>query len=246
MGRSTTNSITFNGVQGSTKGARLLSVSVVKTGDARGESFEILDMDGELFAPVNTLSCGEIQITLAVLESSISSVKAWLKGEGKLKITGVTPTGRYIKARFVKSPEITPFVMTGSNRIWKLSYTVVTQPYMYLDSGDSPLTTITTSGTTINNTGTAVALPKIEVNGSGDIILIVNGYITQLTGITNGIVLDSTINDAYSIDELTSMNSHVVIDDGNEFPRLDPGNNVVSWTGGSNVSVKITPHWRDA
>ena len=87
------------------------------------------------------------------------------------------------------------------------------------------------------NPGSAYSEPVIAVNGSGDITLIVNGEFIELTDIECGITLNSEILEAYH--GQTLMNEHM---DG-EFPRLKPGNNLISWTGEVS-SVVIQPNWR--
>ena len=73
---------------------------------------------------------------------------------------------------------------------------------------------------------------------SGDVTLMVGGtQIVELTGIEEGIVLDSEIQEAYWGETL--QNSRM----SGPFPALKPGANAISWSGGTVTSVKITPRW---
>ena len=61
--------------------------------------------------------------------------------------------------------------------------------------------------------------------------------IVELENITNGIVIDSVLKEAYLGNTL--MNDHM----NGEFPVLKPGVNAISWTG--NVgNIVIKPNWR--
>ena len=81
------------------------------------------------------------------------------------------------------------------------------------------------------------AKPLITITGSGNITLLVGMQIIQLKGITNGIVLDSDLQEAYW--ENTLKNSSMT----GEFPVLGEGRTAISWTGGSVSEVKVTPRW---
>lgn len=109
-----------------------------------------------------------------------------------------------------------------------------------LVSGDSPIT-LTTKGSTINNTGTLESEPLIEVVGNGNITLQIDGSIIKLNGVNNRIFIDSENMECYTINtngEIISNNSKMV----GEFPKLDVGPNIIDWSG--NVSkVIITPKW---
>ena len=105
----------------------------------------------------------------------------------------------------------------------------------YADAGDD--ITITTSGTIVTNPGSVYSEPKITVTGSGDITLMVGTTIVELTGVTESIVIDSALQEAYK--GTTLMNDHMIGD----FPVLKPGANAISWTG-TVTKIVIQPNWR--
>ena len=117
------------------------------------------------------------------------------------------------------------------------------KPQRYYKVGDVPVL-CTSSRVIFNHTG-FVSLPimvvKINRNVTGTITI--NGkQITikeQDISDTLDITIDSEVQDAYS--GTLNMNSMISTTDG-EFPKLDPGNNNVSFSGGI-VNVKIMPRW---
>lgn len=98
---------------------------------------------------------------------------------------------------------------------------------------DKTVAAITTSPSTVVNSGTVEADPVIKVTGIGNITLSVNGRGFLLIGITDYITIDSAMGFSY---RLTAGMDHKT---NGTMPYLDPGNNVVSWTG-TVTKVEIT------
>ena len=96
---------------------------------------------------------------------------------------------------------------------------------------------VSTSGTMITNPGNVYSEPILTVTGSGNITLMVGMTIVELENISNGIVIDSVLKEAYLANTL--MNEHM----NGEFPVLKPGANAISWTGAV-TRVDIKPNWR--
>ncbi len=108
-------------------------------------------------------------------------------------------------------------------------------PFWYQDNVAN--ITLNQSGAVVSNPGTVYAEPVITVNGSGDITLMVNTALIELTGVSGSVIIDSELKEAYK--DTTLLNGHMT----GEFPVLTPGQNAVSWSG--NVSsVVIRPNWR--
>ena len=89
----------------------------------------------------------------------------------------------------------------------------------------------------IQNPGSVYAEPVMAVYGSGDITLMVNLQIIELTGIEDSIFLDSDLKEAYKGSAL--MNDHM----SGDFPILNPGSNAISWSGNL-TKINIKPNWR--
>ena len=89
----------------------------------------------------------------------------------------------------------------------------------------------------MQNPGNVPSEPIITVTGSGEITLIVDMTIVELSDVNGEITIDSTLQEAYS--GIISMNSCM----SGDFPILPPGNSTISWTG--NVTyLKVQPNWR--
>ena len=89
----------------------------------------------------------------------------------------------------------------------------------------------------MQNPGNVPAEPIITVIGSGEITLIVDMTIVELSDVNGEITIDSVLQEAYS--GMTPMNGCM----SGDFPTLPPGNSTISWTG--NVTfLKVEPNWR--
>ena len=96
---------------------------------------------------------------------------------------------------------------------------------------------IITSGSTITNPGSVYSEPIITVTGSGDITLMVGTTIVELTDVSQNIVINSVLKEAYKGNTL--MNDHM----SGDFPVLKPGLNAISWSGDV-TTVIVKPNWR--
>lgn len=85
------------------------------------------------------------------------------------------------------------------------------------------------NGSAVLNRGNVEAKPLIELTGSGDTTITINGRKTVLEDIQGSITLDMKKKLVYKGN--LSAWDNVVRDDGAVFPYLDMGNNTVSWTG---------------
>lgn len=87
----------------------------------------------------------------------------------------------------------------------------------------------------IVNTGTVESLPRLKLIGTGDITLTINGRSFSILGLTDYIVVDSELVDAYRDTEL--MNNKMV----GEFPILDVGENLIRYEGNL-IAIEIMPN----
>lgn len=104
-------------------------------------------------------------------------------------------------------------------------------PWRY---ANEPRTEVLTDAGAVQNDGTEAADPEITVTGSGDIVLMIGQQITQLNGVTGGVVIDVPGGMILNPDGEPIENGL----DG-DMPVIEPGWNAVSWTG-SVTSVKFT------
>jgi phage-related protein len=167
-------------------------------------------------------------------QANANALIAWLRGAGTV-IFGDEPAFSY-RARVDAQFDLARIMKGREPRSFTIPF--VCQPFRYLYPPVSPIE-ITSTATTVTNPGNASSLPLIKVEGSGDITLYVGSQAVDLTGISCGIFLDCEMQDAYDLGVTGLLNSAM----SGAFPSLDPGLNVVSWTG-TVTKVTITPRWR--
>ena len=145
--------------------------------------------------------------------AQIPVIAAWLKGSGT--VTFANRTGGYYKARIANQ---IPFekVLRG-NPHCSFAVNFRCYPFWYQ--------------------GSVYSEPIITVTGSGDITLMVGTTIVELTDVSQSIVINSTLKEAYKGNTL--MNDHM----SGDFPVLKPGLNAISWTG-TVTQVTVKPNWR--
>ena len=112
------------------------------------------------------------------------------------------------------------------------------KPQRFLKSGEE-IEVFRTSGTYYRNPTEFTAKPKIIIHGSGSGSINVGNYSININNITDGMVIDSEIQDVYK--GTINCNSSVSFD---EFPKLVAGDrgNYITFTGGISY-IEIIPRW---
>lgn len=164
--------------------------------------------------------------------SRIPEIAGWLRGSGT--VTFANRQGGFYHARVVNQISFEKILRGNLHRSFAINFRC--KPFWYAE-GVEPIM-LTQSSTFISNPGSVYAEPVVTINGSGDITLMIGMSITELSGITSGITLDTPLMEAYS--GSTPMNSCM----SGDFPVLHPGTNAISWTGNV-TSVTIVPNWRN-
>lgn len=167
----------------------------------------------------------------------IPEICAWLRGGGT--VTFANREGGFYYARVVNQIPFEKILRGNPHRSFAVNFRC--KPFWY--EADVPAKNIqpasgSTSGyVTMSNPGNVPSEPIITVTGSGEITLIVDMTIVELSDVNGEITIDSVLQEAYS--GATSMNSCM----SGDFPTLPPGNSTISWTG--NVTyLTIEPNWR--
>ena len=111
------------------------------------------------------------------------------------------------------------------------------KPQRFLKSGEFVHKFI--KETCLKNPTAYDSLPKIIIYGSGSGVLTVNGSVTNISSIGNGMVIDSELQDAYH--GTSNWNKYITLNN-HKFPRLKPGENLISFSGGI-TSVEVIPRW---
>jgi phage-related protein len=163
--------------------------------------------------------------------AQIPAIAAWLKGSGTVSFAN--RTGGYYKARIANQIPFEKVLRGNPHCSFAVNFRCF--PFFYADNVSD--ITITVSGTVITNPGSVYSEPVLTVYGSGDITLMVGTTIVELTGISESIVIDSVLREAYLGNTL--MNDNM----SGEFPVLKPGMNAISWTG-EVARVVVRPNWR--
>lgn len=108
-------------------------------------------------------------------------------------------------------------------------------PFWYLT--DVELIPLISSTSIISNPGSVYPESIISVYGSGEITIMVGTTIVELSDVSGSITIDALLMEAYSGN--VSMNACM----SGDFPRLQPGQNAISWSE-SVTRVEILPNWR--
>lgn len=163
---------------------------------------------------------------------NIEDIKAWLFGVGESTLVFSYMGDRYYLAQVVNQLDFN----ISYKRVGEFVIVFNCKPFQF--AFDNSKITIENNNTNIINAGSVCSKPIIEVFGSRDINLSVNEKNIQLFKISNKIILNSEIQDAYDND-FKNLNSKVL----GSFLDFEVGNNIIKWEG--NVTkLRITPNWR--
>ena len=163
--------------------------------------------------------------------AQIPAIAAWLKGSGTVAFAN--RTGGYYRARIANQIPFEKILRGNPHCSFAVNFRCF--PFFYADNVSD--ITVTVSGTVITNPGSVYSEPVLTVYGSGDITLMMGTTIVELTDISESIVIDSVLQEAYR--GSTLMNGHM----NGDFPVLKPGANDISWTG-TVTKVVVSPNWR--
>lgn len=224
--------VLINGTNTKTQGFALKGRPSIPSADKKIENIQVEGRDGSL---TRFLGYEDLKFSLAFnilfqkdIKQKLREIKGIISNATQLSFDD-SPTFFYkIKQAQISDTE----TIIKSSGISSVDF--VCEPYEFEQSN----TVTYTSATTIVNKTTTTALPFIKVTGTGTVVLKVNGIGITLTNLTNYIVLDSQIQEAYQ-GLTTNMNSNM----NGEFPIFNIGNNSISWDG--NVTkIEITNNWR--
>ena len=165
-------------------------------------------------------------------------VDAWLRGAGELRFSD--DPERFYRARVVKE-----FSRSAAmNRFVNQAFTVTfdCQPFLYHREAED--VALTASPATIANPGTHKSAPRLTIEGTGDAVLTIGTQILEVTDLAGGVIVDSESCECFDLTETALRNDRVTLMD-DCFPVLQPGANIISWTGDGVTKVTVAPRWRD-
>lgn len=174
-------------------------------------------------------------------ETAADAVSAWLhSADGYARLEDTYEPDVYRLAYYIDEQDIENAITEYGRETIHFNC----RPERYLKSGETAVTLSTSNVQMTNPTGWA-ARPLIRLNGSGAGTLTIAGangtYAVSVTGISSYMYLDCDEQNAYKTAG-TNLNNQVTITNGVDFPRIAPGANTITWSGGI-TSVQITPRW---
>ncbi|MBQ6595313.1 MAG: hypothetical protein IJH78_06640 [Clostridia bacterium] len=227
----------FGGAYSWEKGALMTAWPTRYAPVLNGREKEVSGRDGDVFITDGSYGTVEVTQEFAIRDiAQAPTVHDWLRGAGLLRFSD-EPDLAY-EAR-VKSLKAEPAAGRLMGRRYSCRFICQPFRYQYPPAGAITLT----SPGSVFNPGTAPALPRITITGTGDFSVTIGGETIWFTDVPGGIVIDSELMDAISPDGTYLMNDHIT---GMPW-KLAPGANAVTWetdTGSSVGSVVILPEWR--
>lgn len=165
------------------------------------------------------------------------AVKAWLLGDGSYRrLEDVYDPNHFRLAAFHGPFDIENIL----NKYGRCTINFDCAPQSFLKSGENAVT-FSAAGTLYNPTA-YTALPLITVYGEGAGTVTIGGVTVTIKAITDPIILDCDMQNAYSQPEEgapENQNSNIR---AVPFPSLSPGDNVIAFTGGI-TKIEIIPRW---
>ena len=204
------------------------------------QTVQVPGRDGRLTQDDGTYDTYTISGKINCFGAPLSDVYAWLSGSGDL-ILGDEPT-RSIRASATAQIKNTRFRFDGCYDSLQVSFEC--QPFRYhIEQTEGDDVIITSSPHTVTNPGTYKSAPQMTIEGTGNIVLTIGTQIVEIEELEDGIIIDSEMGDCFDLTKTRLLNSQVTLMD-DEFPTLQPGANIISWTG-TVTKITITPRWRD-
>lgn len=160
-------------------------------------------------------------------------VSAWLhSGSGYARLEDSYEASHYRLASYHESVSIENILFHGGRATIHFNC----KPQRFLKAGDKKRT-FKKAGI-IHNPTSFSSEPIITVYGTGSGVLVIGGYTVTISDIGSTVVINSELQDAYKGAE--NRNPYVTL--SSNFPRLVPGDNRISFSGGI-TSVEVIPKW---
>ena len=228
----------FKGVRSDSMGIMLAKMPTRGMTAERGEFQIVSGCSGAVWSPAGGYEMVEIRVECDVPDGHMDAIAQWLTGGGLLRFSD--EPGRAYEAQIMRTFQRTNPLPRFTKQRFTVAFTC--QPFRLLHPAAAPIT-VTASGTVLDFVGTAPSQPRVEIRGSGDFMVTVGRTTMFFSEISDGIIVDSELMDALSLDGASLMNNHV----SGDFFELDPGFPAnVAWvlSSGTVTSVTITPRWR--
>ena len=165
------------------------------------------------------------------------AVKAWLLGDGSYRRLEDTYDPNHFRLASFRGPLDIENIL---NKYGRCTVNFDCAPQSFLKSGEHAV--VFSAASVLHNPTAFTARPLITVYGTGAGTVTIGGSTVIINEITDPIILDCELQDAYSqpgegAPENQNGNIRAV-----PFPSLAPGDNVIAFTGGI-TKLEIIPRW---
>ena len=224
----------WKGTNSNTKHIRVQAKAPIIRPEERVEHVTIPGRAGELTQVEGEHIYNSYIQTLTLIvdgKTNVPAAEEWLTGEGY--VTFDTQPTLQQRARIINA-------VTFSKHSHNLDYWVgdvqfYCEPIKGLIAEEN--IEVTSSGTSLSNPGNMVALPLMEVTGSGAVSISCGGKTIVIPDLTSGWVIDCE-NRWILENGVQQFNAWT-----GDFPRIPTGTSTFLFTG-SISKIKITPRWR--
>ena len=164
----------------------------------------------------------------------VNNIIQWLNGDGNIQFSN--EPDKYYRVKVLDQIDFEKLLKFKTATV-----NFYTQPFKY--SATERTRTIVTTGlvsTEIRNSGNYFSKPTIKFTGTGTINVSINGLqkcVLNLGETSESITLDADTQEAYSGEVLKNRQMQ------GQFPTLEVGKNVISWTGNL-TQIEITHYSR--
>ena len=234
---------TWKGEKSTVYGIRVLQQPPIVLPMERVKYETVTGRAGSLAMVEGSYIYDDVQLPFECIMDNLEQLKAaaaWLQGSGRLEYPG-RPGGWY-NARIAQQISMEKILAAREHRQFTLTFRA--DPFFYLSSAQDLTTTAASFG--IDNPGTVPSEPRITIYGSGSVGLTLGGQLVTLHGLDGGIILDTELQDALSLDGAELLNDKMTGD----FMTIPTGHSTLEWfedetsTGGSVTRIDIMPRWR--
>lgn len=224
----------FRGKNSLDMGVIVTSMPDVYKPKRRVSTEEIPGRNGVLHVDDGTYENYSKVVECAVVErANLDGICAWLNGSGEAIFS--TEPDKVYRVRVDNQISIGKMLQYFQ----KFQVTFDTYPFKYSVNAADDFVMLT-KPSLLRNRGTVAAEPKIKIYGTGSVTLIINGKEYRLDGLQKSVVLESEMMEVLDGAGVT-YTPPVLGDD--LFPKLEVGNNEISWTGDVE-KIEIEPRWR--
>ena len=224
----------WNGIDCRSKGVILRGPAPIVRAEERIKHVEIPGRAGDLTETegANIFNSYIQTLTISVKGGfNVRNIYKWLRGSGYVTFSG--EPDRKQAARVIGA--ITLNKISRNLDHWAGEVQFYCQPFKQLLT--EAKVTITSSGSTVRNSGDVACRPLWKVTPSGSsAVITANGKTITVTGLTSGTVIwiDSDTMEVWNADKSALLTKNSTGD----FPVLEAGNNTVTGSGWSSIEIE--------